>query len=102
MAERNDQYGSADRVDVVAFLRSLPDGSVFTHANPNVLPDSWVKIAENRYRRTYDWIEFETLEFKSWEHAELTEPIEGSFDQAEADRRSAVERRRPPRTEMGG
>jgi hypothetical protein len=82
-----------DSMDVVAFLRGLPDGAVFTHATPGRLPDSWVKVG-TRYRRTYDWIEFEDWQFASWAHAELTEPVEGSISQTEANRLAAAARHR--------
>ena len=93
---------NAIQMDVVEFLRSLPDGAVFTHARPGQQPDSWVKVSRNRYRRTYGHVVFEDWEFASWTHAELTEPVEGSIPQEEADRLAAEARRRPPRTEMGG
>ena len=96
--------GDADatREEVLAFLQALPVGGVFTHATPGQQPDSWVKVAENNFRRTYGFRSFELWEFASWTHVELTEPVEGSIDQAEADRLAAEARHRPPRTEMGG
>lgn len=75
-------------MDVEAFLNALPIGAVFTHANPRVMPDSWVKVGPDTYRRTYDWIIFSTSDFaRTWTYAELTDPVPGSIDQEEADRR---------------
>lgn len=85
---------SKDFMDVPEFLRSLPIGSVFTHGNPNLQPDSWIKIDDDLYRRTYDWVQFRANNFSSWEHVELTEPVPYSISQAEADWREAVERKR--------
>ena len=85
---------SKELMDVPSFLLALPIGSVFTHGNPNSQPDSWVKIGDDRYRRTYDWIQFRAINFSSWEHVELTEPVPYSISQAEADRREAAERNR--------
>lgn len=83
-------------MDIVAFLRALPVGAVFTHANPDTMPDSWVKIGPDTYRRTYDWIPFRTSDFaKTWTHAELTDPVPGSIDQEEADRRRDEEMAQP-------
>lgn len=75
---------------------------LFTHGNPNALPDSWIKVAADRYRRTYDWLQFCASDFASWTHVELTEPLPFSISQEEADRREAEARIRPPRNEMGG
>jgi hypothetical protein len=87
-------------MDVPEFLRSLPAGAVFTHGRVNEQPDIWVKFGD-RYRRTYSWVLFEAEDFRSWTHAELTEPVHYSITQAEADAmEAAVRRRRGPR-EMG-
>ena len=79
-------------MDVAAFLRELPIGAVFTHANPALMPDSWVKVDIDAYRRTYDWILFHGNELANqWNHAELTTPVPGSFDNEEAERRKHAE-----------
>lgn len=75
-----------------AYLRDLPIGAVFTHANPAPIPDSWVKVDTDAYRRTYDWIEFRGADLASqWSHAELTSPVPGSIDKNEARRRKLAE-----------
>jgi hypothetical protein len=89
-------------VHVPAFLRQLPIGAIFTHATAGQMPDSWVKVNELKFRRTYDYRLFEAIDFESWTHVELTEPIPGSIDQEEADRRMDAALRKPPRREMGG
>lgn len=88
-------------MDVPAFLHSLPVGSVFTHARPDQQPDSWVKIGEDTYRRSYDWVRFAAEDFNSWTHAELTEPVDYSITQDEADQMEARVRARPGPREMG-
>lgn len=92
---------SDQQMDVPAFLRALPVGAVFTHASPDQQPDSWVKIGEDTYRRTYDWVRFEADDFASWDHAELTEPVSYSITQDEADEKEARVRSRPGPREMG-
>lgn len=90
MRSRLDAYAAG--MDVEKYLRELPIGSVFTHADPSVLPDSWVKVDTDGYRRTYDWIQFRAADLaRTWKHAELTEPIPGSFDEEEAERRREEE-----------
>ncbi|QNE35364.1 hypothetical protein [Leifsonia shinshuensis] len=91
-----------ETMDVPAFLAALPIGSVFTHANPREQPDSWVRVDELYYRRTYGWTKFTAADFADWGHAELTTPVDYSISQAEADRREADARRRPHTGEMGG
>lgn len=88
-------------MDVPEFLRELPIGAVFTHARADQLPDSWIKISDDTYRRTYDWVRFGADDFSSWTHAELTEPVDYSVSQAEADEMEAKARRRRRRREMG-
>ena len=90
-----------DDEDVPSFLRALPIGATFTHGRTDRLPDSWIKIDGVHYRRTYDWVRFTADDFAAWTHVELTEPVDYSISQAEADRIEAEARRRPPRTEMG-
>lgn len=90
-----------EAMDVPSFLRSLPTGSVFTHAAADQQPDSWVKIGEDTYRRTYSWVRFEADDFASWTHAELTEPVPYSVTQDEADEMEARARSRPGPREMG-
>lgn len=89
------------QMDVPAFLRTLPVGAVFTHASPNQQADSWVKIGEDTYRRTYSWIRFQADDFASWDHVELTEPVSYSITQDEADEMEARARSRPGPREMG-
>jgi len=92
---------SDERMDVPAFLRALPVGAVFTHASPDQQADSWVKIGEDTYRRTYSWVRFQADDFGSWGHAEVTEPVSYSITQAEADAMEARVRSRPGPREMG-
>lgn len=80
--------------DVPAELRKLPVGAVFTHGRTDLLPDSWIKVAENTYRRSYDWVRFTADAFATWPRVELTDPIPGSITQAEADAREAKEQHR--------
>ena len=91
-----------EREDVPAFLRALPILSVFTHATRGEQPDSWVKIDELYYRRTYGWPKFTAGDFANWSHVELTTPVDYSISQWEADRREAEARRRPHTGQMGG
>lgn len=91
-----------DKEDVPAFLRALPIGATFTHAEPGQQPDSWVKIGDDTYRRTYHWVRFTADDFDTWTHVELTEPVPYSISQPEADEQEAVERRRRRPPEMGG
>lgn len=88
-------------MDVPDFLRALPVGAVFTHASPDEQADSWVKIGEDTYRRTYHWVRFTAVDFSSWTHAELTEPVDYSITQEEADQQEAEVRSRPGPREMG-
>lgn len=88
-------------MDVPAFLRALPIGAVFTHARPDEQADSWVKVGEDTYRRTYSWVRFESDDFASWMRVELTEPVPYSITQAEADEMEAQVRSRPGPREMG-
>ncbi|MFF1632635.1 hypothetical protein [Leifsonia sp. NPDC058248] len=74
---------SDEPMDVPAWLRNQPIGTVFAHASPGHMPDSWVK-EERGYRRTYDWVRFKAEDFK-WHHVEPTAPIEGSITEEEAD-----------------
>ncbi|NYD76072.1 hypothetical protein [Leifsonia soli] len=90
-----------ENMDVPAFLRSLPVGAVFTHAQPHQQADSWIKIGEDTYRRTYSWVRFNADDFREWTHAELTEPVDYSITQEEADQIEARERSRPGPREMG-
>lgn len=92
---------SDQQMDVPAFLRALPVGAVFTHASPNQQADSWVKIGEDTYRRTYSWVRFGADDFASWTHAELTEPVSYSITQEDADRWEAEVRKSPGPREMG-
>lgn len=73
-------------------MQELRIGAVFTHADPTALPDSWVKTDTDQYRRTYDWIPFRGADLgRAWKHVQLTEPIPGSFDDEEAERRREEE-----------
>lgn len=51
------------------------------------MPDSWVKVGADLYRRTYDWLTFSADHFAYWSHVELTDPIDCSITQQEANRR---------------
>jgi hypothetical protein len=86
-----------ESVNVPEVLGRLPVGAVFTHANPDIMPDSWVKVGKDSYRRTYDWLTFSAADFKTWNHVELTEPVDGSITQEEADQREAIARSRVER-----
>jgi hypothetical protein len=90
-----------ENMDVPAFLRSLPVCAVFTPARPDEQPDSWIKIGEDTYRRTYFWFTFKADDFREWRHAELTEPVGYSISQGEADEMEARQRSRPGPREMG-
>jgi hypothetical protein len=79
-------------MDVPSWLRKQPIGTVFTHASPGQMADSWIK-GEGGYRRTYDWIRFKAEDFE-WTYVEPTTPVEGSITEEEAD--ALEERARRP------